>query len=118
MLSQAAGFRKAGAPFDRAAPVCYILSMKKFIIVYLVWNLIVFLVYGIDKLKAKRGSWRVSEKALIICALLMGAPGALAGMKVFRHKTKHRLFTVGVPLCLILNLAAAFAVWKYVLPLF
>ena len=74
-----------------------------------VWNLIVFCVYGLDKYKAQHDRWRVPEKTLLLLALLMGAPGALLGMHVFHHKTKHRLFTIGVPLCLLLNLAALYA---------
>ena len=80
------------------------------IIVLIVWNILVMLVYGIDKLKAKKGRWRIPEKTLIGLAFLMGATGALFGMKFFRHKTKHKLFTIGVPICFILNVLMVFAV--------
>ena len=74
------------------------------IIVLIIWNVIVMLIYGLDKLKAKKGAWRIPEKTLILLAALMGGVGALAGMKLFRHKTQHKLFTIGVPLCLVLNI--------------
>ncbi|MCF0151094.1 MAG: DUF1294 domain-containing protein [Firmicutes bacterium] len=78
---------------------------KYLFIVYLLWNLIVFFAYGIDKRKAVKDKWRTPESTLLLMALLMGAAGALAGMRVFHHKTKHAKFTVGVPLCLVVNLA-------------
>ena len=80
------------------------------IIVLLIWNVLVMLVYGLDKLKAKKGAWRIPEKTLILMAALMGGVGAYAGMKVFHHKTKHKLFTIGVPFCILLNVAIAAAI--------
>lgn len=71
---------------------------------YIIWNFIVFLLYGVDKLKAKAGAWRISEKTLILCALFFGAVGAFCGMKIFRHKTKHAKFTILVPLLMVLNI--------------
>ena len=80
--------------------------IKIFIIVYTVINFIVFLLYGIDKAKARRGSWRISEAALLLAAVF-GAPGALLGMIVFHHKTRKMKFRVVVPLILVLELTAA-----------
>ena len=84
--------------------------------VLLVWlaaiNLVTFAVYGIDKAKAKRGAWRVPEKTLFLLPLLGGSLGALLGMRVFRHKTKHWYFVWGIPLILLAQLALA--VWLYV----
>jgi len=82
--------------------------MKYFWIVLGVWNLIVFLVYGLDKYKAQHDKWRIPEKTLLLMALVMGGAGALVGMRVFHHKTKHRVFTIGVPVCLLLNLAVLY----------
>lgn len=79
------------------------MAVRNAVIVFIIWNIIVMLVYGIDKLKAKKGAWRIPEKTLIGLAFLMGATGALFGMKFFRHKTKHKLFTIGVPVCFVLN---------------
>ena len=53
----------------------------------IVINIVTFLVYGMDKLKAKQGSWRISEATLLILAIIGGSIGALLGMKVWRHKT-------------------------------
>ncbi len=76
------------------------------LVFYIIWNIFVFTLYGIDKSKAKRGKWRISENTLIISALLMGGIGALLGMRVFRHKTKHIKFQILVPISILLNLAA------------
>lgn len=67
-------------------------------------NVLTFAAYGIDKFKAKRGSWRISEKTLLGLAFIGGSPGAFAAMKVFRHKTKHKIFYIGVPAVLALHL--------------
>ena len=72
--------------------------------VYIIWNVAVFLLYGIDKWKAKKGEWRISEKTLILCALFFGAVGAYFGMKKFRHKTKHTKFRILIPLLVALNI--------------
>ena len=63
-----------------------------------VMSLIAFVAMGADKLKAKQGAWRIPECVLFSLAFLLGAPGAYAGMMVFRHKTQHRRFAVGLPL--------------------
>ena len=63
-----------------------------------VMSLIAFVAMGADKLKAKQGAWRIPERVLFSLAFLLGAPGAYAGMMVFRHKTLHTSFAVGMPL--------------------
>ena len=82
--------------------------MKYVAIALAAWNLIVFCVYGLDKYNAKKDKWRIPEKTLLLLAFFFGGLGAFLGMRVFRHKTKHRLFTIGVPLCLLLNIAALY----------
>lgn len=72
-------------------------------------NLAAFCLFGVDKWKARRGAWRISEAALLLSAVLGGSLGALAGMRVFHHKTLHPLFTITVPLLLVLHVALA--VW-------
>ena len=67
-------------------------------------NVVTFLVYGIDKWKAKQGSWRISEATLLILAVIGGSIGALLGMKVWRHKTMHKKFKYGLPLILIIQI--------------
>lgn len=86
------------------------------VITYLLWylaavNLVTFTVYGVDKAKARRGAWRVPEKTLFLLPLLGGSVGALMGMLVFRHKTKHWYFVWGIPLILLAQIALA--VWVY-----
>lgn len=86
--------------------------MERIAIIYLLTiNIIAFAAYGIDKWKAKRGKWRISEMTLIVLAFIGGALGALLGMKVFRHKTQHWKFRIFVPLALALWIAAI--LWLY-----
>lgn len=59
--------------------------------------------YGIDKWKAHRKQWRISEKMLLFLAVIGGSAGALAGMYSFHHKTLHKKFTIGVPLILVIQ---------------
>ncbi len=70
------------------------------IVVWTVWacvNLFVFALYGLDKRRAQKGAWRTPEKTLLLGTWLLGGVGAYAGMKVFRHKTKHLIFQVSAP---------------------
>ncbi len=71
-------------------------------------NLAGFFLMGLDKWKAKHKKWRISEKTLFLAAIVGGSIGTWAGMYVFRHKTRHWYFTVGMPLILVLQ---AGAVW-------
>ena len=79
------------------------------IIIYylLVINAVAFFVYGIDKLKARKGWWRISESTLLLLALVGGSVGAWLGMKAWHHKTMHRKFQYGLPAILLLQLAIA-----------
>lgn len=60
-------------------------------------NIITFLLFGVDKWKAAHEKWRIPERTLFLFAGLGGSFGARLGMSVFRHKTKHRSFTIGIP---------------------
>ena len=68
-------------------------------------NAAAFLLMLADKLKAKRGAWRIPEATLMGRAAIGGSGGALAGMYLFRHKTKHIKFTLGIPVILIGQIA-------------
>ena len=70
-------------------------------------NLLLFTLMGIDKLKAKRGLWRIPEKTLFLTAALGGSIGGILGMQLFRHKTRHNSFKFGFPAILIAQLALA-----------
>ena len=74
----------------------------------IVITVVTFLVYGIDKWKAKQGSWRISETTLLILAVIGGSIGALLGMKVWHHKTMHKKFKYGLPLILLAQIALIF----------
>ncbi|CAM3927777.1 DUF1294 domain-containing protein [Paenibacillus alkaliterrae] len=75
-----------------------------FIIYMVLVNSCTFLLMGYDKQRAKRQRRRVPEKRLFLLSAIGGAGGTMLGMKVWRHKTKHRTFTVGMPFLLGLNL--------------
>lgn len=60
-----------------------------------------------DKQKARKNKWRIRESTLLLSAALGGSPGSLAGMYLFRHKTKHPKFTIGIPVILSLQIVAA-----------
>ena len=77
-------------------------------------NLAAFLLYGSDKRRAKRGRWRISEKNLFLAAILGGSIGALVGMRVFRHKTRHWYFRFGIPLILVLQVLLVWAIYTKV----
>ena len=75
-------------------------------------NLFAFVLYGVDKLKAKKGAWRIPEATLLLVAFLGGSLGALLGMEIFRHKTKHAKFRILVPLFLLLHIALGVYIFK------
>ena len=84
------------------------------ILIYLaVINIVAFFLYGIDKWKAQRNKWRVTEARLLWIAVAGGSIGALLGMKIWHHKTKHNKFRFGLPAILILHLAAVLAAGYY-----
>ena len=67
-------------------------------------NIAGFLAFGIDKYKAIHNKWRIRESMLMLFALLGGGPGCLLGMYLFHHKTRHRKFTIGIPVILTIEL--------------
>ena len=79
------------------------IAMKYVYIWLVIINIITFFVFGIDKKKAIKGKFRISELTLFVLSLVGGSLGGLAGMYLFRHKTKKLYFKFGIPLILILH---------------
>lgn len=75
--------------------VCYLLAI----------NAVTFIVYGIDKYKAKKAKWRIPEATLLLLAVLGGSVGAWVGMKAWHHKTMHKKFKYGIPVILLIQIA-------------
>ena len=72
-----------------------------------IMNIVGVAVMGIDKGKAKKGAWRIKEKTLFLVSFIGGSIGTLLGMYMFRHKTKHIYFVIGMPLILIFHIGIA-----------
>ena len=70
-------------------------------------NIATFFLYGIDKYKAKKNQWRISEATLLTMAAIGGSIGALAGMRLWHHKTMHKKFKYGIPVIIIFQVALA-----------
>ena len=75
--------------------------LQKYLIIT---NIVTFLVYGLDKWKAKKSKWRIRDAALLGLAVLGGSIGAWLGMKVWHHKTMHKKFRYGIPAIIIIQL--------------
>ena len=88
--------------------------MKSLLIVAAIlalWNIITFIMYGLDKSKAKKKQWRISETTLLMVAFFMGGIGAFLGMTFLRHKTQHMKFKVLVPLAIAFNIGVMVLGW-------
>ena len=70
-------------------------------------NIATFFLYGIDKYKAKKGKWRISEATLLTMAAIGGSIGAWTGMRIWHHKTMHKKFKYGIPIIIILQVVLA-----------
>jgi len=85
--------------------------MKLFLYYFLVINLYgIFVMYS-DKKKSRTGKWRTPENTLFTIAIAFGALGIFTGMRLFRHKTKHNKFVIGIPVILIVQI---FIFLKYI----
>ena len=81
-------------------------TLHSYLIYYLLAiNAVAFIMYGIDKYKAKKAKWRISEATLLLLAVLGGSLGAWMGMKVWHHKTMHKKFKYGIPAILLMQIA-------------
>ena len=68
-------------------------------------NALSFILFGLDKYKAKKGKWRISEATLLMMAIVGGSIGAWAGMQIWHHKTMHKKFQYGIPAIIIMQIA-------------
>lgn len=91
------------------------MSMFYGIIYILLINIVAFTLYGLDKKKAKKGLWRISEAKLLLIAIIGGSVGAIVGMRMFHHKTKHPKFYIGLPVILLFQLAVSVLIYRYFL---
>jgi hypothetical protein len=90
--------------------------MRNIFVIYLILiNITALIIYGADKRKAVKRQWRIPERTLIGAAVLGGGIGALLGMRVFHHKTKHPKFTIGVPVIIIIEAVIAVLLAKALL---
>ena len=91
--------------------------LKELIIIFIVYliiiNIVAFALMGIDKRKAIKKKYRIPEKVLFMSALLLGSIGANLGMKVFRHKTKHLTFVIGMPAIFVIQVLIVVFIFKY-----
>lgn len=73
--------------------------------IFLTLNLLTFIIYGIDKFKAKKAKWRIPESTLLLLAVFGGSIGAWLGLQVWRHKTQHKKFYIGIPVIMAVQMA-------------
>ena len=90
-------FRKAGMMNEFLKP-------QNTIVYLLIINIVGFLIMGIDKRKAKMMKWRIPEKTFFLVTLFGGGIGTIAGMYTFRHKTRKKYFTIGLPAMVIIEI--------------
>lgn len=89
------------------------MSIKQgFSLFLMIWNLIVFLVYGLDKGKARKGSYRISEKTLLLMTYVGGGLGAWAGGTHFRHKTQKKYFQLAWAVGVLIDALLIYWMWK------
>ena len=80
---------------------------------YTLWNVASFILVMLDKGRSRRNEWRISERTFFLWALVFGAIGILLGMHVFRHKTRHWSFTIGMPILFLLNIVCCYFIWQH-----
>lgn len=91
----------------------------KDILLYLLWvylgivNVAGFILPAVDKRRAKKDKWRIKESTLFLISALGGSVAMYISMRLFHHKTKHKRFMIGIPVIIVLQLGAVFAVWYF-----
>ena len=68
-------------------------------------NCLSFILFGLDKNKAKKGKWRISEATLLMMVVIGGSIGAWVGMRLWHHKTMHKKFKYGIPIIIIMQVS-------------
>jgi len=84
------------------------IDLKYFLTYLLIINTICFCQFALDKRRSQQGAWRISERDLLLSAIIGGSLGGLIGMYTFRHKTRHSKFRVGMPLILLVQVILLF----------
>ncbi|MDF2869684.1 MAG: hypothetical protein K0R05_1259 [Anaerocolumna sp.] len=85
------------------------MHLLNLLLIYLISaNLLSFLLMGLDKYKARKRLWRIKESTLFLTSVIGGSLGSLLGMFLFRHKTKHTKFLIGMPVILIVHISVMF----------
>lgn len=88
-------------------------NIEWFLYYLIVINIVSFITMYIDKRKAETHEWRIPEARLFLLAALFGSIGVLAGMKVFRHKTKHTEFVLGIPCIIIIQVIIVYYLYRH-----
>ena len=112
-LARAFDWQSRGGEFEsrmlhtnkkQPADIQRVSSLMEIFIYLIAVNVVAFFMYGIDKWRAKRSKWRISEATLLLLAVIGGSIGAWLGMKVWHHKTLHKKFRFGIPAIIIIQL--------------
>ena len=82
------------------------MNTKLLIVYLLIINAATFIIFGLDKWKARHDRWRVPESVLMFLAIIGGSPAAILAMRTFHHKTNKNKFAFGIPIILFLQLSA------------
>ena len=88
------------------------MMLQCFLVYLALLSLVTLIVYGVDKARAKRGLWRISERALLTLSIAGGAVGGLAAMQLFRHKTKHLYFYAVNILSILLHAGIVYLLYR------
>ncbi|MDD3220796.1 MAG: DUF1294 domain-containing protein [Clostridia bacterium] len=89
------------------------MKTQLFILYLIIINIVTFVLFGLDKSRAKRRGWRIPEATLFFFTLIGGSLGAEIGMYGFHHKTQHPQFIIGIPVILLLQIILIFFLVQY-----
>jgi uncharacterized membrane protein YsdA (DUF1294 family) len=87
--------------------------MKYFLLYLLLINAAAFLLMLVDKIKAKKNRWRIPERTLLGIAVFGGSVGCYLGMQLFRHKTRHAQFYIGIPVIMALQIVGGILIYSH-----